>query len=152
MSPGANRYTGLQRNCTQEFTRPGMDNQDAVKYIISKLRSITTAVQIAPFVYALFYIIALVIYLFASEQIMYVLDAILYVSPIVVVMNLLESRILKLCRWHKMTCVLPLVPQVNIILDDYIYRFSVRAEIIHIAMVIAMSVLLLVAAYNVFLR
>lgn len=129
-----------------------MDNQDAVKYIISKLRSITTAVQIAPFVYALFYIIALVIYLFASEQIMYMLDAILYVSPIVVIMNLLESRILKLCRWHKTACVLPLIPQVNIIFDDYIYRFSVRVETVHIVMVIAMSVLLLVAAYNVFFR
>lgn len=129
-----------------------MENQDAIKYIIGKLRSITTAVQVMPFLYALLYIFALAAYLFAPEPILGVLDTLLYVSPVVVVGNLIQSKILKLCKWHKAACLLPVLPQVNIVVDRYIYEFTIRAEVAHISLIILMSILLLVAAYNVFLK
>lgn len=105
-----------------------------------------------PFLYASLYIAALVAYMFVSEPIMQMLDTLFYVSPVVIIGNLILSRILKLCSWHKVACVLPFFPQINIFIDSYIYEFSVRAELAHIIMVISMSVLLLVAAYNVFLK
>lgn len=105
-----------------------------------------------PFIYAALYITALVLYLFASESTMLILDTLLYVSPIVICGNLVLSRILELCRWHKAACILPIWPQVNILIDRYIYEFSVQAEMAHLIMVILMSVLLLVSAYNVFFR
>ena len=129
-----------------------MENQDAIKYIINKLRHITTTVQILPFLYAFLYIIALVAYLFASESVLVFLDTMFYVSPIVIVGNLIESHILKLCRWHKTACILPAFPQINLFIDRYIYEFSTGAELAHIIIVIVMSILLLVAAYNVFLK
>lgn len=129
-----------------------MDNQELIKRLIRKLRNVTLAVQIMPFAYAGLYIIALVMYLFASEETMTILDTLLYVSPVVVVGNLILSRILELCRWHKASCILPIVPQINIVIDRYIYEFSVYAEMAHLIMVITMSVLLLIAAYNVFLK
>ena len=83
---------------------------------------------------------------------MSLLDTLLYVSPIVIFGNLVQSRILELCRWHKAACVLPILPQLNIIIDRYIYEFTVYAILAHLIMVVTMSVLLLIAAYNVFLK
>ena len=129
-----------------------MEDRDAIKYVISKLRSITITVQVIPFAYTLLYILTLILYLFASDSVLTILDTLLYVSPVVIVFNLIESRVLKLCRWHRTACVLPAFPQINLFVDKYIYEFSVRAEIAHISVIILMSVLLLVAAYNVFLK
>ena len=136
----------------QESTQTAAAAKDSLKYIIGKLRSITTAVQIKPFVYTLLYICALIFYLFASERVISLLDTLFYVSPIVVIGNLIESRILKLCKWHKTACILPALPQVNLFIDRYIYEFSIHAELAHITMTIIMAVLLLVAAYNVFFK
>lgn len=116
------------------------------------MRSITITVQVIPFAYTLLYILTLILYLFASDSVLTILDTLLYVSPVVIVFNLIESRVLKLCRWHRTACVLPAFPQINLFVDKYIYEFSVRAEIAHISVIILMSVLLLVAAYNVFLK
>lgn len=57
------------------------DNRDAIKYVVSKLRAITLAVQIIPFAYTSIYIITLILYLFASEEVLTILDTLLYVSP-----------------------------------------------------------------------
>ena len=135
-----------------EFTRTAAEDRDAIKYVISKLRAITLAVQIIPFAYTFLYIITLILYLFASDTVLTILDTLLYVSPIVVVCSLIQSRVLKLCRWHRTACILPAVPQINILTDRYIYEFSVRAELAHISIILLMSVLLLIAAYNVFLK
>ena len=128
------------------------DNRDAIKYVVSKLRDITLAVQIIPFAYTFIYIITLILYLFASEEVLTILDTLLYVSPIIIICMLVESKVLKLCRWHKTACALPAIPQINILIDRYIYEFSIRAEIIHLSIILLMSILLLVAAYNVFLK
>lgn len=135
-----------------EFTRTAAEDRDAIKHVISKLRAITLTVQIIPFAYTFLYILTLILYLFASDSVLSVLDTLLYISPIVLVFSLIQSRVLKLCRWHKTACILPVVPQVNILLDRYIYEFSVRAELVHISVILLMSVLLLVAAFNVFLK
>lgn len=128
------------------------DNRDAIKYIVSKLRAITLAVQIIPFAYTFIYIITLILYLFASEEVLTILDTLLYVSPIIIICMIVESKVLKLCRWHKTACTLPAIPQINILIDRYIYEFSIRAEIIHLSIILLMSILLLVASYNVFLK
>ena len=127
-----------------------MENQDAIKYIISKLRHITLAVQIAPFIYGFLCIVALLSYIFAPEGLIRVLDLFLYISPIVVLNNLLYSKILKLCKWHKTACILPLIPNCNVIIDRYIYEFSIPANTLYFAMVIVLSILLLITAYKVF--
>ncbi len=131
-----------------------MDNQegrDKILFVIEKLRSITLAVQIIPFIYTGLYIIVLCTYLFASEAVLSVLDTLFYVSPVVVVAFLVESRILKLCRWHKTACVLPVLPQVEVLVDSCIYEFAKWEAHALIILIIVMSVLLLVAAYKVFL-
>lgn len=131
-----------------------MDNREERNKILSlleRMRSITLAVQVIPFVYTFLYIIVLILYLFASESVLQVLDSLLYVSPIVVIAFLVESRILKLCKWHKTACLLPLFPQISLCVDRFIYEFSSQQVVAHLLMLSAMAILLLVAAYKVFL-
>ena len=129
----------------------GTEN-DRIRYLILKLRSITRTVQIMPFVYAFVYVIALCCYLFVPDSAMTFLDTMLYVSPIVTAGNLVQSRILKLCNWHKAACLVPVLPQANIIFGSYIYRLSSVAVMAHLFLVVAMIILLLISAYKVFLK
>lgn len=123
-----------------------------VKYLINKLRYITLAAQILPFAYSFLYILSLVLYLICDEPTLRILDTLFYVSPIVVCGFLVESHILKLCKWHKSACILPILPQIIVFIDAYIVELtSIEA---HIAIItpIVLSVLLLIAAYKVFIK
>ena len=81
-----------------------------------------------------------------------ILDTLFYVSPVVVVEFLILSKILRLCSWHRTACVLPLIPQVTVILDYTFVSFSEHVAEYSIATFSIMCILLLVAAYNVFLK
>lgn len=120
--------------------------------LIRKLRSVTLAVQIMPFVYTSVYLVCMIFYWFASETVLFILDTLFFVSPIVVVQFLVLSRSLRLCRWHKIACSLPLIPQLSVILYHTIVDFSEYVAICSIATMMVMSILLLIAAYNVFLK
>ena len=105
-----------------------------------------------PFVYTSIYLICMFFYWFASETVLAILDTLFYVSPIVVVQFLVLSKSLRLCKWHKTACSLPLIPQVTVVLDHTFVKFSENVAIYSVATMMIMSVLLLIAAYNVFLK
>lgn len=66
--------------------------------LIKKLRSVTLAVQLIPFVYNVLYILALIIYYEGSETAAQVADSFMYVSPVTIVSFLVLSKMLKLCK------------------------------------------------------
>ena len=127
-------------------------NEDRVKYLIERLRYITLAVQIAPFIYSLLLIFCLTLHLFCSGPILRVLNNLFYVSPIVIVSFLVESKILKLCKWHKTACAIPLIPQALVAVDRYIIEFTEAEAYIAIITPIVLAILLLIAAYHVFIK
>ena len=133
-----------------------MPNQDQQRLnlegLIKKLRSVTIAVQVMPFIYTAIYIVCMVLYFFADESNLVVLDTMFYVSPSVSAEFLVLSKILRLCRWHKLTCALPIFPQVLVLLDHTAVYFSLIAARLAIITTMAMAVLLLYAAYRVFLK
>lgn len=114
--------------------------------------AITTMVQIAPFIYGFFCIAAYIIYLSQSEKAMFVADLFLYISPIVVVNNLVNSRILKLCAWHRTACLLPLFPNATVVLDRYLYELPVSYATANVIIILVLTVLLLICAYKVFAK
>ena len=120
--------------------------------LIKKLRSVTIAVQIMPFIYTLLYLVCMVFYLFADESTLTALDTLFYVSPLVVAEFLVLSYALRLCKWHRMACLLPLIPQIMVGLDSTFLFFSGRVAVYSIVTLAIMSALLLIAAYNVFFR
>ena len=131
-----------------------MDNHDLnrIKYLIGKLRAITLAAQIIPFVYSALYIFGTVLYVTAGENVIRVADTMFYVSPTIVAAFLVESRILKLCRWHRRACALPLIPQIAVFIDYHIASLGNVVAYIAILIPALMAILLLIAAYNVFLK
>ena len=126
--------------------------QGQVKYIIGKLRYITLAVQIIPFVYSSLYIISLTLYLFCPEPIIKVLDTLFYVSPTIVLMLLVESKILKLCKWHRRACAIPIVTQVFVFIDYHIVELTSYERFLSITIPIALTAILLISAYHVFIK
>ena len=127
-------------------------NIGQVKYLLDKLRYITLVVEILPFIYSFLYILTLVLYLMCDEWVLRILDTLFYVSPAVVCGFLIESHILKLCKWHKAASILPVLPQVIVFIDARIVELTSIEAHIAIIMPIALSALLFIAAYNVFIK
>jgi len=127
------------------------EDPERILRLIRTLRYITLSVQIAPFVYTIFYIISLFISLSGNIVAQKIFDSAFYVSPFLVAAHLLYSRILHLCIWHKTACLLPLLPMVASLVD-YFVVFSSRSAFFIDIVFILMFGLLLVSAYNVFFR
>ena len=98
------------------------------------------------------YILILIIYHFAPDDVLWLADTLFYVSPMTVVAFLILSKLLRLCKWHRRAVALPLLPQCVSILDYYVLDLSDVAVEVNFCMVLSMAVLLLIAAYNVFIK
>ena len=94
----------------------------------------------------------MLLYLFCSDGIIKFCDMMFYVSPVTIVAFLILSKLLRLCIWHKTACVLPILPQAVALLDFYVLRFPWSVSVSIIIMSIVMFALLLIAAYNVFMK
>ena len=120
--------------------------------LVKKLRYVTLAVQMMPFLYTVPYLITLIITSQASEELTKLFDTLFYVSPVTVCAFLVLSRLLRLCKWHRTACILPLLPQVVSFIDYYIIELTEIAAQVNIILFGSMAILLLVAAYNVFMK
>lgn len=120
--------------------------------IIKTLRYVTALVQLMPFVYSILFIVSLIVGLFAKDSIVTVFDMLFYVSPITIISFLLLSRLLKMCKWHKTACVLPLFPQAVTYFDYYIYQIPTSSLTIMIATIASMTTILIISAYKTFIR
>lgn len=132
-----------------------MDSQGLgpdIKFLVTTLRRVTTAAQVLPFIYSSLYITVLVLYSITPENVAMVLDSVFYVSPVFVLSFLLLSKVLKLCRWHKTACVMPLIPSAVSLVDYYIIELTEVEAFVFNGVVILMAILLLIAAYNVFMK
>ena len=123
-----------------------------LKELIDKLRSVTIAVQVIPFIYTAIYIAVLVLYLFASDGLLDLIDAVFYISPISCLAFLWLSKALRLCKWHRTACLLPIVPHAFSAAVYTLIVFSNDFARIVIASTIAMAILLLIAAYKIFIK
>lgn len=94
----------------------------------------------------------MLLYLAVPENVVMVLDTMFYVSPIMVVAFLILSKILRLCKWHKTACLVPVLPQVVSLVDYYIVEFPCSAAEMTVYMSLSLILLLLICAYNVFMK
>lgn len=122
---------------------------DFRKYI-RILKGITLAVQLMPFIYSLLYISVFLLYLKASDEILNVIDLLFYISPLFTASHLVYSRILHLCFWHRIACLIPLFPLISNIIDSSIYEFCEHGAIAVDLTFAIMVIFLLVCAYKVF--
>ena len=120
--------------------------------LVKKLRYVTLAVQLMPFLYTVPYIISIVASYFLSYDAARIFDTLFYVSPVTVCAFLVLSTLLRLCKWHKTACILPLLPQVISFIDYYLVELTEVAAQVNIILFGSMAILLLIAAYNVFMK
>ena len=120
--------------------------------IVTILRKVTVTVKVFPFLYALIYILAMFAYMVCSEDACTMIDAMFYMSALMVVFLVRLSYCVKLCIWHRLQCCLPLLPQPIIFIDNYVYCFGKTAIMINVWLAIIIFTLSLINAYKVFIK
>ena len=120
--------------------------------IIEIARKVTSVVKFSPFVFEVAYIITMICYIFCDDATATLLDQLCYTSPLVVIMNFRLSYSLKLCKWHRLECALPMFPLIPLVIDYYIYPISRFGAIVNGMSILTLIVLSLVNAYFVFRR
>ena len=120
--------------------------------IIEIARKVPSVVKFSPFVFAVAYIITMICYIFCDDATATLLDQLCYTSPLVVIMNFRLSYSLKLCKWHRLECALPMFPLIPLVIDYYIYPISRFGAIVNGMSILTLIVLSLVNAYFVFRR
>ena len=120
--------------------------------IVKILRRVTIVIKIYPFIYAILYSLCMVGYLRCNDMVATILDQLFYTSPIVVSCNILLSYSLKMCKWHKLQCVLPMFPLIPLFMDYLIFPLSKFAFTINAITIIVLFALSLINAYFVFIK
>lgn len=120
--------------------------------IVRILRKVTKIVKIYPFVYAVLYALCMIGYLICDDIVSVILDQLFYTSPIVVSCNILLSYSLKLCKWHRLQCLLPMFPLIPLFVDYLIFPVSKLAFTINALTIILLFTLSLINAYFVFIK
>ena len=129
-----------------------MINKQDIIDIVYILRSVTKIVKVYPFIYATLYVLCMVGYMIGNEELSCTLDQLFYTSPVSILFALLLSRSLKLCKWHKLECVLPMIPLVHLVIDSYIIPLNNVSAIINVGTIIIICLASLINAYFVFIH
>lgn len=129
-----------------------MERKEGIEKVISVVRYSTVLVKAMPFVFAFFYLIGVSSYIWSSKAIIGYLDLAFYVSPMVILYELILSKIFHLCKWHRLECVLPLFGLIPVIVDKFIIEVGAYGQLINWIIVIAIFTLSLINAYFVFLK
>lgn len=127
------------------------EEQKCGSSLVVILRRVTNVVKVAPFVVAFFYLLTILSYMFMSDTFISILDFVVYTSPLCVVFLLILSRLLYLCKWHRLECVLPFICMLPALIDGFIPLTSI-ATYINAITLIFLIVVSLVNAYFVFKR
>lgn len=126
--------------------------QDKVLKAIRILRDVTVIVKIFPFLSSLLYIIFFLAQLLFQNDVVYEMESLFYISAFVVVLLIVLSYRLRLCKWHRIQCLLLFMPQVFSYIDMYVYEYGVHSAIIaDIALTFILAVSIL-NAYKMFRR
>ena len=129
-----------------------MIGQADILRIVKILRNATKVVKLMPFIYAIVYILCMVGYLLFSDEVASLLDKLFYVSPVSIIFSLCLSRTLKMCVWHKIECILPLLPTLLVFVDEFIMQFTVLYAYINVILISFLCIASLINAYFVFIK
>lgn len=119
---------------------------------IQILKKATATVKVAPFAFALLYLVALVVYLLFNDTIATMTDLLFYVSPVAVFFNLRMSKIFKMCKWHRLECLLPLLPIVIVFINGFGFIIPDIAVYVNWSVNLIIFLLSLLNAYFVFIK
>ena len=119
---------------------------------IQILRKVTKTVKIAPFFLALLYILSLVGYMLFSDTVATILDYLFYISPTTIFILLILSKATKMCPWHRLECILPIVAMLPALFDSLVMSLSHVAAYVNVCTIIFVFLASLLNAYFVFIK
>ena len=100
------------------------DPRSALERIIGVTRRFTKVVQILPFAYLLVFAFVAIAEPFLSDSAFDLVNNLFYAAPGIQAVALGLSRLLRLCRWHKIACLLPMSSQAESYIDGYLFQFT----------------------------
>ena len=120
--------------------------------IISILRRSTILVKVMPFLFTFFYLIGIFSYMWLPQTLISCLDLTFYISPVVIIYELILSKIFHLCKWHKFECILPFFGVIPIFVDNFIIEIDAYGQLVNWIIVVFIITLSLINAYFVFIK
>jgi len=126
------------------------DRRAAVLKLTRILRQVTRIIQWIPFVYLAVYALGTFSETQMSEELLCFRDSIGAVSPAVTIGFLFFSRLLELCRWHKIACLIPMGTPAADYVDCYVIQFT-QNEVICLNIIFGIiSLVFLILAHHHF--
>ena len=127
-------------------------NEHKILGAIQILRRVTRTVKIAPFALAVLYMFSMIGYMLFSDYVSTILDYLFYISPSTIVILLLLSKSTKMCVWHRLECILPLVSMLPALFDEMIMNLTNVAAYINASTIALVFLASLLNAYFVFIK
>ena len=109
-----------------------MENQDrkAVSRIVYILRRTTRVVQLLPFAYLVVYALLLFTERYIPDSVYSVINELLNVPTAVILLFIFLSHLLKLCAWHKVACLIPLISRAINAFDGFVMALTEQEVVI----------------------
>ena len=106
------------------------DPRNAVSSLVGILRKVTRIVQLLPFAYLLLLSVYLFLEFMLPEWALRIADNALNAPVYSVVGMLGAGRLLKLCRWFRTACLLPMATKIEGWIDSFVVTFTQNEVII----------------------
>lgn len=128
------------------------DSRENLRVILNVVRKTTKAIKVFPFVYILILLIVLPLMSYMDIETATIISGCIFESPLLIAFLILLSYSVKLCKWHRLQCALPLVPQIADFIDTQIYEYGEALATLNFVILLLLFILSLVNAYFVFIR
>lgn len=120
--------------------------------VLNVVRKTTKAIKLFPFIYAVILLITMPLLAYSTIEVTENISSFIYISLLVVIFLIYLSYCVKLCKWHRIQCCLPLLPQITIFIDENIYEFGSEMAIIDFITLAIIFLLSLINTYFVFIK
>lgn len=122
------------------------------EYLFKIVQRVTVTVKTFPF----FYVLGLMLYWLIAPALsiraIMEIDGAIFLSLIMTLFLVRLSYCVKLCKWHRLQCALPLFPQIVDKIDIYVYEFGMYLAIVNYIVFGVIAILSLINAYFVFIK
>ena len=111
-----------------------------------------TFIKAEPFAYNVVYIICLNVMVFfnLTEFEYYVLNTLLFVSPVIVLSNIIKSRLANLCKYHRCAVFCPMIGYGFSFTNDYLYNYGEKTTYVIMCIILAMTLITIYSGIKVF--
>lgn len=128
------------------------ESQESLRLILSVVRKTTRAIKLFPFLYIVLYLILLPFMAFGDIDMTEEISSMIYMSLVAIIFLVYLSYCVKLCKWHRLQCILPIIPQIVVVTDESVWEVDVNFALIFTIVYSLLIILSLINAYFVFIK